>query len=89
MKWFTRAFLCAALFVLTGSLAVWADKAPATQPAKPSRWGFAPYNKLPDVTDEQKAKINDIHRKANAARKAWQASSTARLLVPKGKPKKP
>jgi len=46
-----------------------------------SHWGFAPYNKLSNVTEEQKQKINDIHRKAMAERKAIEDKEEADIMA--------
>ena len=65
--------------MLAASVAVWAQNDPTTKPSDSGidhqdprgaarsasgRWGVAPYNRLSTVTDEQKRKIEDIHRKA-------------------------
>lgn len=84
MSWIKSLCVCAASLMIAGSVIAWAEP-PTSQPAgmdqqdpksasaargSSSRWGFAPYNKLSNMTEEQKQKISDIHRKANAERKA-------------------
>lgn len=81
--------------MIGGSVVAWAEQ-PTSQPAgmdqqdpksaspargAGSRWGFAPYNKLSNITDEQKQKINDIHRKANAERKAIDDKEEADVMA--------
>ena len=78
--------------MIAGSVIAWAEP-PTSQPsdmehqdAKPakgssSKWGFAPFNKLSNVTDEQKQKINDIHRKANAERKSIDEKEEADIMA--------
>ena len=46
-----------------------------------SRWGYAPYNKLTGMTDEQKMKISDIHRKFLADRKALEDKQEADVMA--------
>jgi hypothetical protein len=45
------------------------------------RWGFAPYNKLSSVTEEQKQKIHEIHLKANAEIKAIKEKEEADIMA--------
>ncbi len=70
------AAVVSALFA--GALAVRADDAPAKEPAtKPSVKLFAPYSKLTDLSEDQSAKIEEIHKKFLADRKALEEKQTA------------
>lgn len=78
--------------MIAGSVVAWAEP-PTSQPSdmehkdsKPAkassgRWGFAPFNKLSGMTEEQKQRINDIHRKANAERKAIDDKEEADVMA--------
>jgi Spy/CpxP family protein refolding chaperone len=90
MKWLSSLCLCAASLLIAGSVVVWAEP-PTSQPsgmehhdgksAKAGRWGFSPYNRLSGITDEQKQKISDIHRKANVERKAIDDKEEADIMA--------
>ncbi|MGH7177285.1 MAG: hypothetical protein ACREJC_07890, partial [Tepidisphaeraceae bacterium] len=74
----SRLLVAFASVLMFASLVVLARPEPTTQPSdqkaskasKSGRWGFSPYNLLSDVTEEQKAQVNEIHRKANSERKS-------------------
>lgn len=90
-----RLCVCAASLLIAGSVVAWAQQAePATQPSDTEqtdskapaarasgRWGFAPFNRLSSVTDEQKRKIDDIHRRANAEIKAIRDKEEADIMA--------
>lgn len=72
MKWMTRLGLCAGSLMLVGVVAV---------SAAPKKWGFSPYNKLTTVTEEQKEKITEIHKKALAEKKAIDEKEEADVMA--------
>jgi Spy/CpxP family protein refolding chaperone len=85
MKWSIAIAVCCAL-ILSAFVTVRAEeKTPASESksdAKPVKL-VKPWNKLATLTDEQKTKIADIHKKAteeiNAIKKKEQADITALL----------
>ena len=95
MKWFSSLCVFAVSVVLAGAIATASDdQAPATQPsgsehkeeakapaARGGRWGFAPYNKLNTLTEEQKAQITAIHRKALDEKKAIEQREEEEIMA--------
>src|SRR3954465_2452379 len=97
MKRFSSVALCVCSIVLAATLYARADQpttkpsddnGKTEKPEKAMRggggragWGFNPYNKLSNVTDEQKAKINDIHRKFVVERKALEDKQEADVMA--------
>ena len=95
VSWIKSLCVCAASLMIAGSVVAWAEP-PTSQPAghdqqppmsgssakgTSGKWGFAPYNKLSNVTEEQQQKINDIHRKAMAERKAIEEKEEADIMA--------
>ncbi|MBC8108448.1 MAG: hypothetical protein H7Z14_17820 [Anaerolineae bacterium] len=95
MRWIKSLCVCAASLMIAGSVIAWAEP-PTSQPAGmdqqdpksasaerggSGRWGFAPFNKLSNVTDEQKQKISTIHAKANAEIKAIKEKEEADIMA--------
>jgi Spy/CpxP family protein refolding chaperone len=62
--------LAAAATLLLAALPINADDTPATQPAKPAVRLVQPYNKMADLTDDQREKIFEIHKKSLADQRA-------------------
>jgi Spy/CpxP family protein refolding chaperone len=94
VSWIKSLCLCAASLMIAGSVIAFAEP-PTSQPSSETehhegkggkamagpRWGFAPYNRLSNMTEEQKQKISDIHRKANVERKAIDDKEDADVMA--------
>ena len=94
MNWLKRLSVCAASLMIVASVIAQAEP-PTSQPAghdqqdpktaaargSSGRWGFAPFNRLSNVTEEQKQKINDIHRRANSDIKAIKEKEEADIMA--------
>jgi hypothetical protein len=47
----------------------------------PSRWGYAPYNKLQTLSEEQKAQIHELRKQFLAERKALEEKLEAEVMA--------
>jgi Spy/CpxP family protein refolding chaperone len=96
VSWTKRLCAFAASLMIVGSVVAWGQNEPTTKPsetgmdspapkaparAASGRWGFAPYNRLSTVTDEQKQQISEIRRRMNAERKAIDEREEAEVMA--------